>query len=66
MNKKESFYPLKVNYCSNCDHLQLSHSISEKKVFDKYLYLTDTGGQNIEHFKKYALDLSNRFKEKKK
>ena len=65
LNKKENYYPLKVNYCSNCNHLQLSHYISAKYLFDKYLYLTNTSKQNRDHFKDYALDLSNRVKEKK-
>lgn len=66
LNKKENYYPLKVNYCSNCHHLQLSHSVSAKSMFDKYLYLTNTSKQNRDHFKDYALDLTSRVKEKKK
>ena len=66
LNKKENYYPLKVNYCSNCHHLQLSHSVSAKSMFDKYLYLTNTSKQNRDHFRDYALDLENRVKKKKK
>ena len=66
LNKKENFYPLKVNYCSNCHHLQLSHSILAKSMFDKYLYLTNTSKQNRDHFRNYALDLKNKVKKKKK
>ena len=66
LNKKENYYPLKVNYCSNCYHLQLSHSVSAKSMFDKYLYLTNTSKQNRDHFRNYSLDLKNKVKEKKK
>ena len=66
LNKKENYYPLRVNYCSNCHHLQLSHSVSAKSMFDKYLYLTNTSKQNRDHFRDYALDLENRVKKKKK
>ena len=51
LNKKENYYPLKVNYCSHCHHLQLSHSVSAKSMFDKYLYLSNTSKQNRDHFK---------------
>ena len=66
INKREKLYPLRVNYCSSCHHLQLSHTVSAKSMFDSYLYLTNTSKQNRDHFKDYALDLSNRVKEKKK
>ena len=66
LNKKENYYPLKVNYCSHCHHLQLSHSVSAKSMFDKYLYLSNTSKQNRDHFKDYALDLESRVKEMKK
>ena len=54
IKKKQILYPLKLNFCLNCYHLQLSHSISEKKMFSNYLYLTNTSRQNRNHFKKYA------------
>ena len=66
INKREKLYPLRVNYCSSCHHLQLSHTVSAKSMFDSYLYLTNTSKQNRDHFKDYALDLSNRVKDKKK
>ena len=54
LQKKEKYYPLKVNFCNNCYHLQLSHIVKAKKMFDNYLYLTNTSKQNRDHFKEYA------------
>ena len=66
LNKKENYYPLKVNYCSNCHHLQLSHSVSAKSMFDKYLYLSNTSKQNRDHFKELCIRLKKQSKKKEK
>ena len=31
LKKKEEKYPLKVNFCKHCHHLQLSHIVDPKK-----------------------------------
>ena len=46
LKKKERYYPLKVNFCKKCAHLQLSHRVNAKSMFDDYLYLTNTSKQN--------------------
>ena len=61
ISKKEKYYPLKVNFCNSCFHLQLSHIVKAKRMFDNYLYLTNTSKQNRDHFKEYA----NQVKKKK-
>ena len=63
--KKEKLYPLKVNFCKNCGHIQLSHSVFANSMFKKYLYLTNTSKQNRDHFKNYAKTISERVKDKK-
>ena len=62
LNKIEKNYPLKVNFCINCHHLQLSHIVEAKKMFDNYLYLTNTSKQNQNHFKNYAEDIQKKNK----
>lgn len=59
-------YPLNLNLCLVCGHLQLTHSINPKKLFENYLYQTNTSKQNFLHFKKYSQDIKKRFKLKKK
>jgi ribosomal protein L32 len=58
--KKEKIkkYPLKLNLCNSCGHLQLGHSINPKILFSKYLYQTNTSKKNYTHFKKYASKVS--------
>ena len=57
-------YPLKINLCQNCGHLQLSHSIKPEKMFSHYLYKTNTSKKNFLHFKNYASELNKKFKKK--
>tara|TARA_B100001750_G_scaffold216739_1_gene201596 strand:+ start:327 stop:1580 length:1254 start_codon:yes stop_codon:yes gene_type:complete len=66
IKKKQILYPLKLNFCLNCNHLQLSHSVSAGAMFNNYLYLTNTSRQNRNHFKKYANTLKKFFLHKKK
>lgn len=46
----EKKYPLMVNLCTNCFHLQLSHSVSQELIYKNYLYKSGTN-QTI---KKYS------------
>lgn len=43
-------YPLKVNRCTDCYHLQLSHTVPPVDIYTNYLYRTGTS----ETFKKYS------------
>ncbi len=66
LNKKDELFRLCLVYCKNCGHVQLSHSVSSKKLFENYLYLTNTSKQNRKHFKDYSLEISKKtIKEKK-
>ena len=42
LSKKLKKYPLGLNLCENCGHLQLTHSIKPEKMFSNYLYKTNT------------------------
>ena len=44
-------YPLKMNYCSRCWHSQLSVSVSPSKMFEHYLYVSDTSKTLTDYFK---------------
>jgi len=57
ISKKLRKYPLKLNYCNNCGHLQLTHSIKPSKMFSNYLYKTNTSKKNFLHFKSYANEI---------
>ena len=51
LSKKLKKYPLGLNLCNKCGHLQLTHSIKPEKMFSNYLYQTNTSNKNFLHFK---------------
>lgn len=61
LNKKESFFPLQVNFCSSCGQLQLTHVISPELLFKHYVYVSSTSPVFVAHFEEYAEDLIKRF-----
>jgi 2-polyprenyl-3-methyl-5-hydroxy-6-metoxy-1,4-benzoquinol methylase len=56
-NKKLKKYPLELNLCKDCGHLQLGHLINPKLMFSNYLYQTNTSKTNYLHFKNYANEI---------
>ena len=47
-------YPLKIMYCSNCFHCQLSHAVNPDIMFKTYKYVSGTSQTGINFFKKNA------------
>lgn len=47
-------YPLILKACSDCEHAQLSMSVSPKKLFSHYLYESGTSNTLREWFKNFA------------
>jgi 2-polyprenyl-3-methyl-5-hydroxy-6-metoxy-1,4-benzoquinol methylase len=41
-NEPEAKYPLGLNLCNNCYHLQLTHTIDPNIIYDNYLYVSGT------------------------
>ena len=48
-------YPLAINRCEECFHVQLTHSVDPKLMFEDYLYVSGTAKTMHEHFKDFAL-----------
>jgi 2-polyprenyl-3-methyl-5-hydroxy-6-metoxy-1,4-benzoquinol methylase len=42
INDNEIVFPLKLNYCNKCTHLQLSHAVNPDILFKNYLYVSGT------------------------
>ena len=63
--KKNRKYPLKVMRCKVCNHLQLSHVVNPEILFSKYLFVSGTSKTNLNHFKNYAEECSQKFLNKK-
>jgi len=50
----EEKYPLAINRCQDCDHLQLTHAVDPKLIYTHYLYVSGTSGTYLEYMKWYA------------
>jgi SAM-dependent methyltransferase len=50
-------YPLAINRCTDCYHIQLTHSVDPHLMFDDYLYVSGTSTtmhSHCDHFAQYA------------
>lgn len=50
-------YPLVLNYCENCGHLQLAGAPDPDTVFSKYRYRSGVSKSFQKHFAEYAKDI---------
>ena len=53
-NDSEPIFPLHVNFCKNCFHLQLGHIVNPDHLFKDYHFVSGTSKVNIQHFESYA------------
>lgn len=51
-------YPLAINRCEECFHVQLTHSVDPKLMFEDYLYVSGTAQTMHQHFKDFATMVS--------
>lgn len=50
----EDVFPLKLNLCPNCTHLQLSHAVNPDLLFKHYLYVSGTSQTYMKYMDWYA------------
>lgn len=65
LKDKEYFFPLVVNFCSDCGQLQLSHVVSPEILFRNYVFVSSTSRVTVEHFEDYAASVFQRLRLKK-
>ena len=53
LNQKEKKYPLAVNVCLNCTHLQLTHIVSPKIIYKNYDYMSGTTKTYLKYMKDF-------------
>lgn len=41
-NDEEDIFPLGINFCPSCTHIQLTHSVDPDRLFRDYLYVSGT------------------------
>ncbi len=55
-------YPLTLMLCDNCGHLQLSHKVHPKELFqDSYTYLSGTSKVFVDYLESYVDSITNEF-----
>lgn len=60
----ELTFPLQLNRCTNCSHLQLSHAVNPDLLFKNYLYVSGTSQTLRDYFDWFANETLNYFSEK--
>lgn len=60
-DKTVPFFPLCVNWCSECWHSQLSEVVEKDLLFKNYLYVSGTSNTLRQHFASFASDVCRRF-----
>jgi SAM-dependent methyltransferase len=62
LHAKEDLYPLGVNLCNDCFHLQLSHTVNPTLIYKNYLYVSGTSHTLADYshwFAKYADEIAS-------
>ena len=54
VNAPEKTFPLKLNVCEDCTHLQLSHAVNPDLLFKNYLYVSGTTKTLRDYFDWFA------------
>ena len=60
----EEFFPLALNYCQDCTHLQLTHAVNPDLLFKHYLYVSGTTQTLKRYFDEFVWIVYRTFKEK--
>lgn len=65
-DESELTFPLVLNLCRDCYHLQLSHAVNPDLLFKNYLYVSGTSQTLRDYFDWFANETLNYFSEKPK
>lgn len=63
---QETYYPLKLNYCRDCTHLQLTHAVDPDLLFKHYVYVSGTTQTLRDYFTQFAEKTTSLFNKKLK
>jgi SAM-dependent methyltransferase len=62
LGRDELVYPLDLYFCEECHHVQLGHVVDPKILYQKnYSYVSATSEHFVNHLKRYAEDMVERF-----
>jgi hypothetical protein len=65
LKTEQPSFPLDLDFCLECGHLQLVSVVNPDILFRKYIYVTSSSLGLVDHFRKYALEIIDQFKLKK-
>ena len=54
LEHEQETFPLHLNMCSDCKHVQLGHSVSPNRMFSQYAYVSGTAKSFVQHFHNLA------------
>ena len=57
----EPFYPLVTWACSSCCLVQIGDQVAPENIFEEYAYFSSYSDSWVEHVRKYAYDMKQRF-----
>jgi SAM-dependent methyltransferase len=58
LEELQQTYPLALFFCNHCGHLQLADVIDPEILFRDYIYETESSPGLVEHFRKYAEEVT--------
>ena len=58
---KENRYPLRLNYCEECELLQLDHTVPKEIMFGDHCYLSGVTKTLVDHFYEVAIENVSQF-----
>jgi 2-polyprenyl-3-methyl-5-hydroxy-6-metoxy-1,4-benzoquinol methylase len=58
----DEWFPLAINRCGECNHLQLTHAVNPEIIYTHYLYVSGTSGTYREYMHWYAQFVAEQFK----
>ena len=57
----QHLYPLGILFCKSCSHVQLSHVVNPKLMFDHYVYVSSTSQSFVNHFRNYEISILKKY-----
>jgi SAM-dependent methyltransferase len=61
LSRRQELFPLDLHLCMDCGHMQLLEVVDPRHLFENYIYFTSVSPGLVEHFRRYAESVSDRF-----
>lgn len=61
LNIDQHLYPLGIAFCKSCSHVQLSHVVNPKLMFEHYVYVSSTSQSFVNHFRNYEISILKKY-----